>query len=915
MPPNINDAEPYDVRVRSASVPEGEAYWRVSRVHHLTPSENHGLNHLFVDILDAAGRRIYGSRAHVSWDGGSGDPIVDKPANEPGTNFPMFEGGVFAVEALGRPGDTPLPSDRVENIHTNHPAEGEGNAPGHHSFLVVFQRSIAGDSLPPPPPEKSAIHGRIIRGAGRIVALRTGSDHELARKTVDSDETYRFENLAAGNYTVWVVGTNLSQANLQANGVDDLAVPDIELPPSSWAVAITENTSGSVPTNASRSIIVVSVIDQPALPVRLFTSYWTGTVNRTGTKPEYGPFACEFAPLQAGEYTIEPEGLGIRRTVWVDGIGRAQLEFRRLAAGSAEGVISGVLTKGEEHTLILLREGSEVARAPVSSGGRFRFSGLPAGTYRLRVKDTSVVSDDLLLDGSSEVKVSMSMLSASTAAGAIVFGHVVGGAGHVVTLQSQGQTIQQQTVAADDTYRFSGVPSGTYSLAVANSSVTSPEFSIEVNQSLQMDLIFSGSQQQQSAIRGHVAGEQGQPVILERDGQELSRTTPDNDRNFEFSGLPAGVYTVLVENSEAQAGHIVLNGLNQITITLSLTPEERTDSAISGTVRHGGGHILSLQKDGAEVDRTTLESDGQFLFTALGAGTYLLHVIDSNVEQANLVLDGTNRLEVTLELPAEASILHGTVTHGAGFTVVLWRGATEVKRQPVGPDETYRFANLPAGDYRLTIENTTVQATGLHLDGEQQLEVPLVVPVLANDSLLWGVVSGGDQHELVLVEEGAGTEVSRVTLDNTGQFRFEHLAAGTYRLSVEGTSAEVAGLRLDGHNTLQANLEVTSEEPGVEQPSLDHYLLAGPPDQERTRVNLLLLQPFILTFAPTCGFSESEARHAKRVTIVGNRDAVSGEAEQNLTAAGCQVQRLVGTSSHELMDMVRARIESGQPFA
>ena len=914
MPPQVNDAESYGVRIKPAAVPEGEACWRVSRVHHLTPSENHGLSHIFVDILDEAGRRIYGSRVHVSWNTGSGDPIVDKPANEPGTNFPMFEGGVFAVEALGRPGDTPLPSDRVENIHTNHPSEGEGNAPGHHSFLVVFQRSIAGDALPPPPPEKSVIHGRVIRGAGRVVALRTGDDHELARVTVGSDETYRFENLPAGNYTVWVVGTDLSQANLHTDGTNDLAAPDLELPPSSWAAALTENTSGSVPTNASRSIIVVSVIDRQALPVRLFTAYWTGTVNRTGTKPEYGPFACEFAPLQAGEYTVEPEGLGVRRTVWVDGIGRARLEFRQLETGSAEGVISGVLTEGEGHTLILLREGSEMARAPVSGGGRFRFSGLPAGTYRLRVKDTSIVSDDLLLDGSSEVKVSMSMLSASTASGAIVFGHVIGGAGHVVVMQSQGQTVQQQTVAADDTYRFSGVPSGTYNLAVANSSVTSPEFSIKANQSLQMDLTFSGSQQQQSAIRGHVPDGQGKTVILTRDGQELSRTSPDNDQKFDFSGLPAGVYTVHIEDSEARAEHIVLNGSNQVTVTLSLTPAERTDSVISGTVRHGAGHILSLQKEGGEVDRTTLEADGQFLFTGLGAGTYLLHVIDSSAEQANLVLDGTNRLEVSLELPAEASVLHGTVTHGAGFTVVLWRGATQVQSQPVGPDETYRFANLPAGDYRLTIKNTTVQATGLHLDGEQPLEVPLAVPVPANESILWGVVSGGDQHELVLVDEGKDAEVSRVTLDNTGQFRFEHLAAGTYRLFVEGTAAEVAGLRLDGRNTLQANLEVTPEEPVPEQPTLDHYLLAGPPDEERTRVNLLLLQPFILTFAPTCGFSESEARHAKRVTIVGNTTVVPEETEQNLTAAGCQVQRLAGSSSHELMDMVRARIETGQPF-
>ncbi len=43
--------------------------------------------------------------------------------------------------------------------------------------------------------------------------------------------------------------------------------------------------------------------------VRLWTSGWSGIVQRTGSKPEYGPDACEFAPLGAGRYTVEPSGL------------------------------------------------------------------------------------------------------------------------------------------------------------------------------------------------------------------------------------------------------------------------------------------------------------------------------------------------------------------------------------------------------------------------------------------------------------------------------------------------------------------------------------------------------------------------------------------------------------------------------
>jgi len=913
MPQPINDAESYGVRVVPATVPEGEPFWRVTRVHHLSPKENHGLGHIFADVLDQAGNRIYGSRIHVTWDGGSGDPVVDKPANEPGTNFPMFRGGVFTVEAIGRPGDTPIPSDKVENLHTNHPAEGDGNSPGHHSFLVIFRKSIAGEAAPPPPPEQSVISGRVIRGAGETVVLTSEQGDERARATVDSDETYRFEQLPAGTYTITVAGTQLSKAGLRTNGTDQITAPDIELPPTNWTVAITKNTSGTVPTNAGRSVIIVSVIDRPALTVRIYTADWSGTTNRTGTKPEYGPFACEFAPLRAGTYTVEPEGLGIRRSVWVDGVGTARVEFRQLSTGTAASVITGVLSDGEGHTLVLLRDGSQMARAPVSAAGNFRFSGLPAGTYRLRVEGTSVESDDLIVDGSNQVNVSLSLAPAGHPTTGTVLGHVAGGTGRVLILQRKGQEVSRQTIAADGSYNFAQVPAGIYELMVADTSVTSAEFVVEPNKSTQVDMVISESHQQQAIISGRVDATEGHVVILKRNGQELSRTDVGDSRQFEFSGLPAGIYTVVVAGTDAHADHVVLDGTNKVTLTLSPTPKTRNDSVITGVVHHGAGHVLALLKNSAEVDRVTLGQDGRFLFTHLAAGKYLLHVIDSKVEQADLVLDGTNRLEVELNMPARESVLRGTVSHGASFTIVLWDNETEVSRQTLGPDGKYVFANLPAGTYRITIEGTSVQATGLRLDGVQEMEVNLSVPPPATDSVIWGVVSGGDQHNLVLSEADGGQEVGRIVLDESGQFRFEHLAAGTYRLFVEGTAAEATGLQLDGHNSLQANLQVSTEEPVASQP-IDHYLLAGSPDREQTRVDLLLLQPFILTFAPTCGFHESEALHAKQVTIVGGTDAISEETEQNLVAAGCQIQRLAGNSSEKLMALIRARIEAGHPF-
>jgi hypothetical protein len=115
------------------------------RVHHLTPDENQGRHHIFLDALDEAGNRSFGARARVAWSGGEQTITVEKPIGEPGVNFPMWKWQICAVEMLD------LPSDRVENLHTGHPDEPPGlnNTLFHHSFEVVYQRAVKGATEPP----------------------------------------------------------------------------------------------------------------------------------------------------------------------------------------------------------------------------------------------------------------------------------------------------------------------------------------------------------------------------------------------------------------------------------------------------------------------------------------------------------------------------------------------------------------------------------------------------------------------------------------------------------------------------------------------------------------------------------------------------------------------------------------------
>lgn len=214
----INDAEAYGVRVIQVDVPPGETFWRVIRVHHLTPEENGGRHHIFLDMLDENGQRIMGAQVRVTWEGGEQIVTIDKPGEEAGADFPMWKWQVCAVEGVG------LPSDRVENLHTGHPDEAPGNTLFHHSFLVIFQRAVAEE-----PVAESVLSGVVHNGIGQTVLLWRGEE-EVAQAEIGADERFRFEGLRAGTYVVRVVGTEIASDPIELDGRNSVEI-ELTVPP------------------------------------------------------------------------------------------------------------------------------------------------------------------------------------------------------------------------------------------------------------------------------------------------------------------------------------------------------------------------------------------------------------------------------------------------------------------------------------------------------------------------------------------------------------------------------------------------------------------------------------------------------------------------------------------------------------
>ncbi len=166
-----NDAAAYGVAIQPAAVPPGTWYWQAACVHHLTPEENAGKHHIYMDLFESLQdergqwslQQVRGGRLKVGWqDHGEQIVTIEKPAGEPGTNMPLWREQVCTVWALGLPG-AELPSDAVTGIHTNHPVEGTGNSPQRHSFSIVFQK-VQAPAAEPVAPEDGAVTHYVLFG-------------------------------------------------------------------------------------------------------------------------------------------------------------------------------------------------------------------------------------------------------------------------------------------------------------------------------------------------------------------------------------------------------------------------------------------------------------------------------------------------------------------------------------------------------------------------------------------------------------------------------------------------------------------------------------------------------------------------------------------------------------------------------
>jgi hypothetical protein len=301
----------------------------------------------------------------------------------------------------------------------------DGTSVAREDILLDGHNTVTVD-LEVPGTREGAIFGVIANGGGRLVRLLLPPlPGPVAEVQADTGGHYRFEALGAGAYTVQVLasdpaaGIAAEQAGIAIDGSDARQV-DFSLEDggdggqaSGWTAAVEDGGRGP-----GSSVVRCQVEGQVGIEVRLWTSGWSGIVQRTGSKAEYGPDACEFAPLGSGKYLVEPIGLdtspgqSLRIEVNLESNRIAWVRYRRSAGPvqpAARSVIAGSVSNGEGYRVSLTWPGGQ--RQATVSGERYRFEGLSAGVYRVAVGAAdpalgeAAAREGVTVDGTNEVAV------------------------------------------------------------------------------------------------------------------------------------------------------------------------------------------------------------------------------------------------------------------------------------------------------------------------------------------------------------------------------------------------------------------------------------------------------------------------------------------------------------------------------
>ena len=382
--------------------------------------------------------------------------------------------------------------------------------------------------------------------------------------------------------------------------------------------------------------------------------------------------AFRFDGLPSGIYTLSVVGASLTREVACDDTSEAMANLvLPLVQPPQQGVIAGALLDqagtprpGRQITLSGVGRTLSVNADP---GGGYRFEGLAAGAYVLRVGGADL-EQHVWSNGITTVALDLTQAVASPANQGVISGTLrdrFGAPQATRPIILTGATLAR-AVAADGAgrYRFEGLPAGPYAIHVEGSDLSQSVY-CDGRAPVLLDLILPEATSPGHGVVSGVLRDHGgtalggRSIVIELLSAGLARSVNSDNRGlYRFDGLPAGSYRLSVTGADV-VRTLWTDGVAPVRADLALKAPAAPAGlgSISGVLRDETGRpqaAHSINLVGGGVSHSTLsDASGFYCFEGLASGTYLLSVAASGLTRY-IVSDGQASVRLDLAVAADA---------------------------------------------------------------------------------------------------------------------------------------------------------------------------------------------------------------------------------------------------------------------
>jgi len=599
-----------------------------------------------------------------------------------------------------------------------------------------------------------------ISGAGGSGATVNLTGTSTATISADPAGNYSFTGLTTGSYTVTPSKTGFAfipsslPATIAAGNSSNLTGLNF----STVAYSVSGTLSGAGGAGASVSL--------------------TGTSTATAIADASGNYT--FTGLQNGSYTVTPSRAGFIFTppslsAQVNNADVTGVNFLSAATYSISGTIGGAGGNGATVNLT----GTSAASVTADASGNYLFTGLVNGSYTVTPSKAGFTftpaSAPAIVNNANVTALNFGTVTYS------ISGTISGAGGSAATVGLTGAATATAIADGAGNYSFTGLQNGSYTVTPSKTGFifTPPSLPAVINNANVAAINFGTVTY---SISGTISGAGGSGATVSLTGAASATTIADSSGNYTFTGLQNGSYTI----TPSRAGFTFTPASQPVTISnanVTAINFGTVTYSISGTIGGAGGSGATVKLSGAATASVTADASGNYAFTGLTNGSYIVTPSKSGF---NFSPSGQ---PVTINSANVTAVNFGTVTYsifgtisgagGAGATVSL----TGASSATVIADASgnFAFTGLMNGTYSVSPSQSGFTFT----PASQNITVSNASVIAVNFGTvtysLSGAVSGPGSNGATVTLTGPTT--ATVAADGSGKFTLSGLNNGSYTVT------------------------------------------------------------------------------------------------------------------------------------